>query len=38
MEPQLDEFAATYQILSKLDRIPLFHNMPMTSIKDLREV
>ncbi len=37
-EPPVDEFAATYHMLSKLERIPLFHNMPVTSIKDLREV
>lgn len=37
-EPEIEEFASTYQMLSKLDRIPLFHNLPMTSINDLREI
>jgi len=37
-EPQADEFAATYAMLSKLDKIPLFHNMPLTSIKDIRDL
>ncbi len=37
-QAKLDEFSATYHMLSQLDRIPLFHNMPMASIKDLRDV
>ena len=37
-EPQLNEFASTYEILSKLDRIPLFHNLPMTSLNDIKDI
>jgi CRP-like cAMP-binding protein len=36
--PEAEEFAATYHVLSKLDRIPLFHNMPVTSLKDIHEI
>ncbi|MBN1532760.1 MAG: cyclic nucleotide-binding domain-containing protein, partial [Spirochaetes bacterium] len=36
--PETDEFAATYHVLSKLDRIPLFHNMPVTSLKDIQDI
>ncbi len=37
-QARIDEFSATYHMLSQLDRIPLFHNMPMASITDLRDV